>query len=152
MSGASVINVKYDSNLLYYRDEFNVIVPSEGKLDKMKVLYLLHGLHGTCHDWITYTNITRLSETYKVAVVCPNAKNSFYTDMVYGEPFYTQLTTEFLQHVRRIFGFSDKRQDNMIAGLSMGGYGAFKIAFNNPHRSYGAGSFSGAARPRQGPS
>ncbi len=141
--GASVINCKFDSNLLYYRDECNVILPSSGAVKDMKVLYLLHGMHGTCHDWITYTNISRLAETYKVAVVCPNAKNSFYADMKYGEPFYTYLTADFMQYVRRVFGFSDKRENNLIAGLSMGGYGAFKIAFNNPDKFCIAGSFSG---------
>jgi S-formylglutathione hydrolase FrmB len=143
MSGASIINCKFDANLLYYRDDCNVIIPSTGKTSEMKVLYLLHGMHGTCHDWLTYTTIARLAETYNVAMVCPNAKNSFYADMVYGESFYTYLTTEFIQYVRRIFGFSDKRENNMIAGLSMGGYGALKIAFNNPDKFCVGGSFSG---------
>ena len=141
--GASVINCKFDTNLLYYRDECNVILPSSICPKDIKVLYLLHGMHGTCHDWITYTNIARLAETYKVAVVCPNAKNSFYADMKYGEPFYTYLISEFMQYIQRTFGFSDKQKDNMIAGLSMGGYGALKIAFNNPDKFCIAGSFSG---------
>ncbi|HNZ41140.1 MAG TPA: alpha/beta hydrolase family protein [Clostridia bacterium] len=141
--GASVINCKFSSNLLYYQDECNVILPSLAKPEDLKVLYLLHGMHGTCHDWITYTNIVRLAENYRVAVVCPNAKNSFYADMRYGEPFYTYLTTEFMEYVQRTFGFSAKRKDNIIAGLSMGGYGALKIAFNNPDKFCIAGSFSG---------
>lgn len=141
--GASVINCKFDTNLLYYRDECNVILPSSVNSKNIKVLYLLHGMHGTCHDWITYTNIARLAETYKVGVVCPNAKNSFYADMKYGEPFYTFLTTDFMAYIQQTFGFSDKREDNIIAGLSMGGYGALKIAFNNPDKFCIAGSFSG---------
>lgn len=141
---ASVISVKYDATFLRLPDEFRVIVPSSGELKDMKVLLLLHGMHGNCDDWINFTNIIRLAETHHVAVIMPSARNSFYTDMVYGEPYYREITEEVMGLARRMFGFSTKRENNMIAGLSMGGFGAFKIAFNNPDRYYAAGSFSGA--------
>ena len=39
---------------------------------------------------------------------------------------------------------TDRREDNFIAGLSMGGYGALKIALRNPDRYAAAAAFSGA--------
>jgi enterochelin esterase-like enzyme len=41
-------------------------------------------------------------------------------------------------------GMSDKREDNMVAGLSMGGYGAFKIGMTYPDRYFACGALSGA--------
>ena len=41
-------------------------------------------------------------------------------------------------------GMSDKREDNMVAGLSMGGYGAFKIGMTYPDRFFGCAALSGA--------
>lgn len=140
---STIINCKFDAKNLGYRDECNVILPTDGVTENTKVLYLLHGMSGGCHDWLANSTIARLAIDYGIAVVMPNAHNSFYADMVYGENFYTYLTVELMDFVQRTFGLSKKRENNLIAGLSMGGYGAFKIAFNNPHRFYGAGSFSG---------
>jgi S-formylglutathione hydrolase FrmB len=43
-----------------------------------------------------------------------------------------------------LFPISTKREETFIAGLSMGGYGAFRIAFNKPERFAAAASLSGA--------
>jgi S-formylglutathione hydrolase FrmB len=39
---------------------------------------------------------------------------------------------------------SDAREDNFVPGLSMGGYGAFKLALSYPRRYAAAASLSGA--------
>jgi putative tributyrin esterase len=41
------------------------------------------------------------------------------------------------------FHLSDKREDNFIAGLSMGGYSAFKSALRCPEKYIAAASLSG---------
>ncbi|MBW7462496.1 prolyl oligopeptidase family serine peptidase, partial [Paenibacillus sepulcri] len=45
---------------------------------------------------------------------------------------------------RSFFPLSDRREDNFVAGLSMGGYGAFKLALSHPDRYAAAASLSGA--------
>lgn len=45
---------------------------------------------------------------------------------------------------RRYFPLSQRREDNFVAGLSMGGYGAFKLALCYPQRYAAAASLSGA--------
>ena len=42
------------------------------------------------------------------------------------------------------FRFSDRREDTFVAGLSMGGYGALKLALRHPDRFAAAASLSGA--------
>ena len=44
---------------------------------------------------------------------------------------------------------SDKKEDRYVAGLSMGGYGAMKLALNFPERFCAAASFSGALNPEK---
>ena len=46
--------------------------------------------------------------------------------------------------MHRFFRLSDKPEDTFVAGLSMGGYGAMKLALNQPERFGAAASFSGA--------
>ena len=41
-------------------------------------------------------------------------------------------------------GYSSKREDNLIAGLSMGGYGALKAALTHPENYAFCAAFSGA--------
>jgi len=45
--------------------------------------------------------------------------------------------------VHSLFPLSSDRKDNFVAGLSMGGYGAFKLAFTYPERFAAAASLSG---------
>ena len=73
----------------------------------------------------------------------PDVRNSFYQDMVYGENYFTYLTKELPEYIQTIFPVSKKREDTFVAGLSMGGYGAMKLALTYPERFGAAASFSG---------
>ena len=46
--------------------------------------------------------------------------------------------------MRGWFPVSRMRRDTFVAGLSMGGYGAFKLAMRHPERYAAAASLSGA--------
>ena len=58
--------------------------------------------------------------------------------------FWTFLSEELPALVHRFFRVSDRREDTFVAGLSMGGYGAFKWALREPGRFAAAASLSGA--------
>ena len=110
-----------------------------------KTLYLLHGLSGDHTNWMRKTSIERYANEYGIAVVMPNAGRSWYTDTVCGENYFTFVAEELPAVCRSYFkGMSDKREDNYVAGLSMGGYGAMKIALTYPDRYCGCVSLSGA--------
>lgn len=53
------------------------------------------------------------------------------------------LVKKFL-NLSEISFLSEKREDNFIAGHSMGGYGSFKIALLKPESFAAAASLSGA--------
>ncbi|WP_053377048.1 alpha/beta hydrolase [Paenibacillus sp. FJAT-27812] len=109
-----------------------------------KTLYLLHGLSDDDTIWSRRTSVERYVAELGLAVVMPNVHQSFYTDMEYGNKYWTFLTEELPAVARSFFPLSDAREDNYVAGLSMGGYGAFKWVLRHPDRIAAAGSLSGA--------
>lgn len=114
-----------------------------GKRNPLPVLYLFHGGVADASCWLRYTDIEALAEELDIAVVMPNVGNSYYTDMVHGPAYYMFVSEELPRMVRSVFPISEKREDNYTAGLSMGGYGALKVALRNPEKYKGAVSLSG---------
>ena len=108
------------------------------------VLYLLHGLSDDETIWTRRTSIERYAAEKGLAVVMPRAGRSFYADEAYGSAHWTHLTQELPVLVSSFFRVSTRRQDTFVAGLSMGGYGAFKCALREPERFAAAASLSGA--------
>lgn len=145
------ITCNFSSEVLGMNTSIYVILPQnqmskEGSLvsDKYKTLYLLHGLTGDHTDWLRKSSIERYADSMGLAVVMPNAGRSFYTDMKHGDKYFTYITEELPKIARQFFPLSEKREDNFVAGLSMGGYGAFKAALSCPEKYAAAASLSGA--------
>ena len=126
-----------------------IILPSPASLkDKsladFRVLYLLHGLSDDASAWQRYTNIEILAREQDLAVVMPTGGRSMYTDMNNGQAYFSYLTEELPEYLRKLYRLNLTRENTAIAGLSMGGYGAFKVALSYPEDYAIAGSFSGA--------
>lgn len=111
---------------------------------KLPVLWLLHGLSDDHTIWQRRTSIERYVEQMNLAVVMPAVDRSFYTDMAQGNRYWTYISQELPSLARSFFPLSARREDNFVAGLSMGGYGAFKLALSYPARYAAAASLSGA--------
>lgn len=143
----SVINFNFFSGCLKSNNDITVIMPdrpwpvspsdfyTSGK--KYKVLWLLHGTFGDHSDWLRKSNIELYATEKDLVVVMPSALNSNYSnwdDYMMGFRMYDFLTEELMPLVYGWLPVSDKREDNYIAGLSMGGRGAIKYAVNHPER------------------
>jgi putative tributyrin esterase len=125
-----------------------IIIPEPAKtgglpVSACKVLYLLHGHSDDGSAWQRYTAIESMAALYALVVVMPSAGLSFYTDQSNGQNYFTYLTEELPHYLRYVFGLAPRREDTLIAGNSMGGYGAFKAAFGCPGQYAAAASFSG---------
>lgn len=127
---------------------FNVILPHDGRryiwTEPPKTLILLHGLSDSAATWIRRTAIERYAERYNLAVIIPEVQRSWYQDMVYGVRAFHYITEEVLDIAEKMFHVSTKREDVLIAGLSMGGYGALRCALEKPEKFKYCGAFSGA--------
>ena len=146
--------MNYHSDALGHGVSVNVIIPEKRKTligmggesaEKYKTVYLLHGLSDDETIWMRRTSIERYATELGVAVVMPNGGRSWYTDTASGEAYFTFIAKELPELARSFFsGLSDKREDNIIAGLSMGGYGAIKAALRCPETFGACISLSGA--------
>lgn len=107
------------------------------------VLYLLHGLSDDHTAWHRYTAIGRYAEAAGLAVVMPAVHRSFYTNEAHGHRYWDFVADELPGVVQDFFRVSDRREDTFVAGLSMGGFGALKLALTFPERYAAASSLSG---------
>lgn len=126
----------------------NIILPDPANMGNIpvagrKVLYLLHGLSDDASAWPRYTTIEKVAARYGLVVVIPSAGRSFYTDQPNGQKYFTYLVEELPRYLAQVFGLKPKREDTLIAGNSMGGYGAFKAALLHPEMYAAAASLSG---------
>ncbi|WP_026695241.1 alpha/beta hydrolase [Peribacillus kribbensis] len=149
----ALLTCRFYSEVLNLSTSMTVLLPQQtqsqiGMENKMtsgkhQTLYLLHGLSDDDSIWTRRTSIERYAAPLGLAVVMPQVHHSFYTDMKYGNKFWTFLTEELPFIARSFFPLSEKREDNFVAGLSMGGYGALKWALNRPDQISAAASLSG---------
>jgi len=152
----SLINIKFGSEVLGVQTDINVVIPQKNvtseigiknnaKDEKYKTLLLLHGLSDDNTIWLRRSSIERYATEAGIAVVMPSAGKSFYTNMKYGDRFYDYISQEVLSVARQYLPLSDKREDNFVAGLSMGGYGALKIGLKNSDKFAAAAGISSVA-------
>lgn len=128
------------------RETFGEIgIENGGSADKYKCLYLLHGLSDNQTIWLRRTSVERYASECGICVVMPFADRSFYTDMKYGGKYYTYIAKELPKIIREFFNVSAKREDNYIAGISMGGYGALKIGMRECESFCAAAGLSSVA-------
>lgn len=133
------------NNALQKMTSAMVILP-EGKPGPFPVFYLLHGLSDDHTAWTRRTCIERYVQGLPLIVVMPNGERSFYSDSI-STPlaaFETFLLRDLIGFVDNTFQTVASRKGRVIAGLSMGGYGAIKLALKYPGLFRAAVSHSGA--------
>ena len=144
----ALIRLDHVSEKVQVNLPLNIILPDPGQMGGLparerKILYLLHGLSDDGSAWQRYTSIEILAAAYGLMVIMPSVGRSFYADMPNGQRYFSYLTEELPKYLADVFGLAPKRENTLIAGNSMGGYGAFKVALAYPERFAAAASFSG---------
>ncbi len=143
----STIRANIYSDMLKRKVNISVVLPIETGVPAggFKTLYLLNGYMGDDLDWLSETRIKRLAENKHIAVVMPSGENGFYIDDPAGRRNFSQYIGEELVDItRKMFPLSANREDTMIAGLSMGGYGALLngLKYNQTFGTIGAFSLA----------
>lgn len=150
----ALIHCDFYSNSLGRTTHVYVILPEYRDIkktpDKIKTLYLLHGLGDNYTKWIRRTSIEKCAAQGDWAVIMPDGGKSFYSNMTTGENYWDYIAKELPLVMEHMFPIlSRQKKDRFIAGLSMGGYGSMKMALNYPERFCAAASFSGALHPEK---
>ena len=139
-----IINHIFDSKALGCSTSFNVLIPSNTSIDNsFGTLYLLHGAYGNENDWLNCSTIKELSIKHNLIFVFPRGEQSYYTNALNGPQYEDFISKELKIFIENTYNVSKNRENTYIAGLSMGGYGALKIALNNKDKYSLVGSFSG---------
>lgn len=123
----------------------NVLLP-DGHADKgpFPVFYLLHGLSDDHTIWQRRTSIERYAADLPLIVVMPNTDRGFYCDGVDGPAYESHIMKDVIGFVDGFFNTIPTREARVIGGLSMGGYGALKLALKFPEMFCSTVSHSGA--------
>ncbi|MBE6686287.1 MAG: esterase family protein [Ruminococcaceae bacterium] len=141
----ALFQMNFYSDALDQTTTVNVILPEGRKNGKFKTLWLLHGLTDDHTAWMRYSSVERYAKEHRIAVVMPCVDRSWYTDTAYGKKYFTFVTKELPDKIGFYCnGYSYDREDNLIIGLSMGGYGALKAALTYPEKYCFCASLSGA--------
>lgn len=149
VSGAAVTEVRdhtFVSAALKQSVRYRIALP-DGYFDTSRrypVLYLLHGHGGIFSNWADRTTVVSDAARHPVIVVMPDGANSWYVDGANGQNWETYLTKDLVTEIDSKYRTVSSREGRMIAGLSMGGYGAVKAGLKHPELYSFVGSFSGA--------
>lgn len=142
---------KLDSKLMKRQMPYQLVLPEnydapENKNKKYPVVYLLHGLTGHYNNWGDKTKISQFLAPYNFIVVMPEGNDGWYTDSatVPNDRYESYITQELIPEIDKNFRTFSDRNNRIIAGLSMGGYGSLKFGLKESEMFGMVGSFSGA--------
>lgn len=151
-----LINYTFFSQVLREQVKVSVVLPTYSRWNtkgtveefykmgkKYKTLYVLHGGSDDCTTYYRNTNIERYADGNCFAVVMPEVKNSFYSNMKHGPKYFDYLSKELPSVMEAVFPLSDKREDRYVVGNSMGSHGTFKWVLNCPEFFNAAAGMSG---------
>jgi putative tributyrin esterase len=146
-------DVSFHSTALNRDMPYRVILPKTLDANrKLPVVYLLHGGGGNYRDWSNYSDVARYAERGLVLVM-PEGENSYYTNAAARprDRYEDYIVRDLIQDVESRFPAATDRCKRAVIGVSMGGFGAVKLALKYPELFVFAGGLSSAldvpARP-----
>ena len=140
------LQIDFYSNALGRGAQMNALLPEGAPpAGGFPTLYLLHGMTDDYTVWMRRTSIERYAEDKRLAVIMPDTRLGWYADTPVGERYFTHVSDEVVRISRRMLpGLAHSREKTFVAGISMGGYGAFRCALKRPDTFSRAASLSGA--------
>jgi S-formylglutathione hydrolase FrmB len=118
------------------------------------VVFFLHGLFESAERWFNrgggylFDQAVKEKKLPPVILIVPSAGFSFYSDSLDGKtPYARFFIEEFVPWVDVTFRTKKGREGRLIAGNSMGGFGALKFAFTRPDLFSAVGVHSPAILP-----
>jgi putative tributyrin esterase len=112
---------------------------------KLPVVYLLHGGNGSFRDWSNYSAVATFAERGLILAM-PEGDESYYVNarMRPQDRYEDYIVSDLIADVERKFPVALGSSNRAIVGVSMGGYGAVKLALSHPDLFVFAGGISPA--------
>jgi S-formylglutathione hydrolase FrmB len=145
--GSAIEFSSFDSKSIGAAERYSIFLPpsySKNPSRTYPVIYFLHGLNNDETSWTVEQGssiqnaLEKMMLTEKLPefiMVHPRGDSSFYCNFIDGSRRYEDLVTqELVTFMETRYRASKGRENRAIAGTSMGGYGALKIAMKYPDR------------------
>jgi S-formylglutathione hydrolase FrmB len=125
---------------------YMVVLPngySSGQ-ERYPVLYLLHGLGGDHTNWVKKTGLVRYAADHRLIIVTPDGGDGWYSNstLLPNARYEDHIMNDVIPGVEARYRTLQTRYHRSVAGLSMGGYGAFLLALKYPAKFFFAGGIS----------
>ena len=120
----------------------NILLPKGYATSGLRypVVYLLHGATGNFADWNDKSGVAAYVRDLPIIVVMPDGNgNSFYVNSEGGGKWGDYFRKEMIPFIEKNYRTIARRDGRATVGLSMGGYGAWKLALDS------AGDFAACA-------
>ena len=156
-NAAEIDTITLTSNAMHKAIKSIIIKPNTYGLNKERysVLYLLHGAGGDYTHWVANApQIQAYADTYNLIIVLPDGGfTSWYFDSPVDTSlkYETYISQELVPAIDRRYRTIPNKNNRAITGYSMGGHGAFYLAFKYQDIWGAAGSISGGLDIRQFP-
>ena len=146
-----VITREFDSTALQRKWSYAVYLPDGYETSSLKypVLYLLHGHGQDLYAWVNSGHIQPTADALiargempPAIIVMPDAGMTWFVDR--KEKMETAVIQDLIGDVQHTFRVIDARKGRVVAGLSMGGYGALRFVLKYPEMFAAAGLLSPA--------
>jgi S-formylglutathione hydrolase FrmB len=153
-----IVTREIDSPALKRKWAYAVYLPDgyESSALNYPVLYLLHGHNQDLYAWANSGHIQATADALiahgeipPAIIVMPDAGMTWYVDR--KEKMETAVIQDLVGDVQRTFRVIDARNGRLVAGLSMGGYGALRFALKYPEMFAAAGLLSPAVYDSEPP-
>jgi len=136
---SEIVTREFESSVLERKWSYVVYLPSgyENSGLHYPVLYLLHGNGQNLNSWVrdgriqpTVDALIEHKEMPPAIIVMPDAGTTWFVDR--REKMETAFLRDLIPDVEREFRTITTRSGRLIAGLSMGAYGAMRFALKYP--------------------
>jgi len=148
LPGGSTVEFKsFESKTIGQTEAYSIFLPPSFSKDTSRtfpVVYFLHGLNNDETSWTVeryghiQSSLEQMMTSGKIPefiMVHPKGDSSFYCNAIDGTHRYEDLIAqEFITFMETNYRAAKGRDNRAIAGTSMGGYGALKIAMKYPDR------------------
>lgn len=144
----ALLTMRFTSQALRMDTDLSLCVPDSYNIGlkdmhKRKVVTLLHGLSDGGSSVYRFTKLELYCNRTGVVAVMPSVGRSFYCDDINGQDYFRYITKEVPIYLKRLFNISLTREQNYIAGFSMGAVGAARAALSFPENYQKAALYSG---------
>ncbi len=126
--------------------QYRVIMPANVTPSrKFPATYLLHGSGGGFRDWSNYSDVAYFAASGMILLM-PEGNSSYYTNAVDPpqDRYEDYIVRDLISDVEGRFPVAAGRSNRAIVGVSMGGFGAVKLALRHPDLFVFVGGLSSA--------